>query len=89
MTGLAADFLELPNRGYIRAGMVADIAVFDREKIHDGATFEEPHHYSEGTIHVLVNGTFALKNGKHTGALAGVPILRGGKIYVQKTGVDP
>jgi N-acyl-D-amino-acid deacylase len=89
MTGLAADFLELPDRGYIRAGMVADIAVFDQKKIRDGATYEEPHHYSEGTIHVLVNGTFALKNGKHTGALAGVPILRGGKIFGHNTGVDP
>ncbi len=89
MSGLAADFLELPDRGYIRNGMVADIAVFDRTKIRDGATYQEPHHYSEGTRHVLVNGVFALKDGKHTGALAGVPILRGGKVFNQRTGMDP
>ncbi len=69
--------------------MVADIAVFDRANIRDGASYQEPHHYSEGTRHVLVNGVFALKDGKHTGALAGVPILRGGKVFDQKTGADP
>lgn len=90
MSGLAADFLEIPDRGYIRPGMVADIAVFDRTKIHDGATYEEPHHYSDGTRHVLVNGTFALKDGKHTGSLKGVPILRGSKVFENKnSGVDP
>ena len=90
MTGLAADFLEIPDRGYIRPGMVADISVFDRAKILDGATYEEPHHYSEGTIHVLVNGTFALRDGKHTGAFGGVPILRGGKVFeIKNSGVDP
>jgi N-acyl-D-amino-acid deacylase len=76
MTGLAADFLELPDRGYIRAGMAADIAVLDRDSIRDLATYESPHQYSQGTVHVLVNGTFAIKNGKHTGALAGRPIPR-------------
>ncbi len=81
MSGLAADFLKLPDRGYIRPGMFADISVFDRKNIRDLATYEDPHHYSEGTVHVLVNGTFALRDGKPTGALAGVPILRGGKVF--------
>jgi N-acyl-D-aspartate/D-glutamate deacylase len=81
MTGLAADFLKVPDRGYIRKNMYADIAVFDRDKIRDLATYEDPHHYSEGAVHVIVNGTFALKDSKHTGALAGVPILRGGKVF--------
>jgi N-acyl-D-amino-acid deacylase len=81
MSGLAADFLELSDRGYIREGMYADIAVFDRNEIKDLADYQDAHHYSEGTVHVLVNGTFALKDGRHTDALAGVPILRGGKIY--------
>lgn len=76
MTGLAADFLKLPDRGYIRAGMAADVAVFDQDSIRDVATYESPLHYSEGAVHVLVNGTFAVKNGKHTGALAGRPIPR-------------
>jgi N-acyl-D-amino-acid deacylase len=76
MTGLAADFLKLPDRGYVRAGMAADIVVLDRDSVRDLATYESPHRYSQGTVHVLVNGTFAVRDGKHTGALAGRPIPR-------------
>ncbi|MFN0178234.1 MAG: hypothetical protein ACKVZ0_05505 [Gemmatimonadales bacterium] len=35
--------------------------------------------YSEGTVHVLVNGRFALRDGAVTGLLAGQPIRRGGR----------
>jgi N-acyl-D-amino-acid deacylase len=44
----------------------------------DRATYADPHQYSEGTVHVLVNGTFALRDGVVTGELAGRPIPRGG-----------
>ena len=81
MTGLAADFLHLSDRGYIRPNMYADIAIFDRERIKDVARYDDPHHYSEGTVHVLVNGAFALRDGKHTENLAGVPLLRGGGVF--------
>ena len=74
MTGLAADFLRLTDRGYLREGAFADIAVFDRERILDRATYENPHQYAEGTVHVVVNGRFAVRDGEHTGALAGVPV---------------
>ena len=76
MTGLAADFLRLTDRGYIRAGARADLAVFDREAIQDRASYEAPHQYAEGTVHVLVNGVFALRDGETTGALAGRLLLR-------------
>ena len=76
MTGLAADFLRLDDRGYLRAGAVADIAVFDRERIRDRATYDEPRQVSEGTVHVLVNGRFAIRDGDASGALAGRPIRR-------------
>ena len=78
MTGLAADFLGIPDRGYVREGMYADLAVFDLERLRDMATFEEPKLYAEGTVHVLVNGEFALRDGEATGVLAGRPLLRGG-----------
>ncbi|NIP56906.1 MAG: amidohydrolase family protein, partial [Gemmatimonadetes bacterium] len=81
MTGLAADFLGLPDRGYVRAGMQADLAVLDRDRIRDHATYESPHQYSDGTVHVLVNGAFALRDGEHTGALAGAPLVRGGGVF--------
>lgn len=71
MSGLAADFLGLPDRGYLREGMKADLVVLDRDRLHDRATYEEPRRFSEGTVQVLVNGTFALRDGSPTGALAG------------------
>ena len=76
MTGLAADFLHLDDRGYLRAGAVADIAVFDRDRIRDRATYDQPQQQAEGTVHVLVNGRFAIRDGDATGMLAGRPIRR-------------
>lgn len=75
-TGLAADFLSLPDRGYLREGYLADIAVLDPDRYRDRATFEEPRLYAEGVAHVLVNGEFAVRDGGVTGALAGVPVAR-------------
>src|SRR5574341_877195 len=77
MTSLAWTFLGIPDRGLIKPGFYADIAVFDVAKIRDKATYQNPHQYSEGTVHVLVNGRFALRDGKPTTVLAGRPILRG------------
>ena len=76
MTGLAADFLGLPDRGYLRPGMKADIAVLDPARIRDMATYEQPQLPAQGTVHVLVNGVFELRDGALTGELAGVPIPR-------------
>ncbi len=71
MTGLAAEFLELADRGFLKEGMLADVAVLDLERVRDRATYDDPHQYSDGTVHVLVNGAFAIRDGAHTGALAG------------------
>ncbi|MDT8340644.1 MAG: amidohydrolase family protein [Longimicrobiales bacterium] len=70
-TGLAADFLRLPDRGYLRPGMRADVVVLDLARYRDRATYTEPHQYAEGAVHVLVNGTFAVRDEAFTGALAG------------------
>lgn len=70
-SGLAADFFGLSDRGYIEEGRVADIAVIDLESYRDVSTMEDPHHFSEGVTHVLVNGAFALRDGETTGVLAG------------------
>lgn len=86
MTGLAADFLGWTDRGYLREGYAADIAVFDLERVRDLATYEEPQQYSEGTVHVLLNGTFALRDGRVTGALAGRPLIRGGGVFREEDG---
>ena len=81
MTGLAADFLGWTDRGYVRERMVADITVLDIGAVQDRATYENPHQYSAGTVHVLVNGVFALRDGVATQALAGHPLVRGGGVF--------
>jgi len=46
--------------------------------VQDRATYEEPHTYSEGTVHVMVNGAFAIRDRTATRALAGLSLVRGG-----------
>jgi N-acyl-D-amino-acid deacylase len=77
MTSLPATFFDVSARGEIRQGWYADIAIFDEGAITDMATFEEPHQYSRGVVHLLVNGQFAIRDGEVTGVLAGRPIRRG------------
>ena len=81
MTGLAADFLEWPERGYLREGYLADITVLELDAVRDMATYENPHQYSLGTVHVLVNGAFAIRHGEATMALAGRALIRGGAAF--------
>ena len=71
MTSLPAQILGLRDRGLVREGMMADIAVLDLAELRDKATFFEPHQYPEGVHHVLVNGQFVVDEGKPTWALPG------------------
>jgi N-acyl-D-amino-acid deacylase len=68
---LPANNLKLQKRGELKVGNYADIVVFDPAKVKDNATFEKPHQYAEGMIHVFVNGGQVLKDGEHTGAKPG------------------
>jgi N-acyl-D-amino-acid deacylase len=70
-TGLPADILGLHDRGYLRVGMAADIAVWSEKELIDKATFDQPHRYCEGMQYLIVNGTPAIWNGAVTGTLAG------------------
>jgi N-acyl-D-amino-acid deacylase len=79
MTSLPAAFFGIPDRGLVKPGFYADLVVLDEKRLQDRATYENPRQYSEGTVHVLVNGKFAVRNGKPTGVLAGRPIRRGGR----------
>jgi len=76
LTSLPADNLKLDRRGKLKKGYYADIVVFDPETIIDHATFEKPHQYATGMLHVFVNGTQVLKDGEHTGAKPG-RVVRG------------
>jgi len=73
-SGLAADFFGLADRGYIEEGRIADLTIFDLERYRDVSTMNDPHHFSEGVVHVMVNGVFAIRDDESTGALAGRPI---------------
>ena len=79
MTGLPAEILGLTDRGVLRDGAVADVAVFDPKAIRDAATFEDPHQFSEGFRYVFVNGRPAVFRGKSTGALAGRAVVHSGE----------
>lgn len=76
LTSLPASNLKIQQRGLLSPGYYADVAIFDPEKIQDHATFEKPHQYSTGMVHVLVNGTLVLNEGEHTGARPG-RVVRG------------
>jgi N-acyl-D-amino-acid deacylase len=76
LTSLPAGNLKIRDRGLLKEGYFADIAVFDPAKIQDHATFDKPHQYATGVKHVFVNGVQVLKNGEPTGAKAG-RVVRG------------
>ena len=75
-SGLPADILGLNDRGYLQAGLVADITVFDPNAFIDTATFEEPFHAPAGLKYVLVAGVPAVYEGQATGALMGRAIRK-------------
>jgi N-acyl-D-amino-acid deacylase len=59
--------------------MFADVVAFDPLTVADRATFEEPHQYSVGMRHVLVNGVPVLVDGAHTGARPGRALFGPGR----------
>jgi N-acyl-D-amino-acid deacylase len=71
LTGYPAQNLSLPDRGLLKTGYYADIVVFDPDTIADRATYDKPHHLAVGVEDVLVNGGFAFRDGKATGASTG------------------
>ncbi len=75
-TALPAQREHLSDRGVIKAGMWADLVVFDPRTIHDVATYESPNRLSEGMTYVLVNGVPVIEEGRMTGKLPG-RVLRG------------
>ncbi len=76
MAALPAQKLRLADRGVIKAGLWADIVVFDPQTITDVATFADPNQLSKGMDYVLVNGVPVIAGGKATNALPG-KVLRG------------
>ena len=76
LSALPAKNLRIERRGMLKQGYLADVVVFDPAKIQDNATFDNPHQYATGMMHVFVNGVQVLRDGEHTGAKPG-RVVRG------------
>lgn len=77
MTSLPADHFGFTDRGRLAVGKAADVVIFDSVRVADRATYEQPHQYPTGILHVMVNGVPVVKDGDHTGARPGHIIRRG------------
>ncbi len=76
LTKLPASNLKLRHRGELIPGFFADVVIFDPARVRDHATYDDPHRYATGVVHVFVNGEQVLRDGEHTGALPG-QVVRG------------
>ncbi len=76
MTSLPASRAKIWDRGLVRPGFMADLVAFDAAKVRDRSTYADYRHYSDGMIHVMVNGELVVHEGKLTDARPGRP-LRG------------
>jgi N-acyl-D-aspartate/D-glutamate deacylase len=83
MTSLPALVYGLADRGVIRAGAWADLAIFDLDALGERATYDDPHQLSEGMAYVLVNGVVVIRDGQFTDALPG-KVLRREPVEVSK-----
>jgi dihydroorotase/N-acyl-D-amino-acid deacylase len=71
MALLPAQRLKLADRGLLKEGMKADLAVFNPARVRDAATYENPHQYAEGFSRVIVNGVVVFEDGRMTAARPG------------------
>ena len=76
MTSLPAQLLSLRDRGLVREGFKADIAIFDAATVQDHATYDDARRYATGVHYVIVNGQVAVDDGTFTGVKAGKVLLK-------------
>jgi dihydroorotase/N-acyl-D-amino-acid deacylase len=85
MSSYPAQRLGLVDRGVLRPGMKADIAVFDPARVRDAATFEQPHRYAEGFSLVVVNGDVVFEGDRMTAARPGRVLFGPGRTTPQSS----
>lgn len=76
ITTLPAAMLNLKDRGWLKEGYVADVAIFDPATVIDNATWGDPHRYPSGMPYVIVNGEIVIDQEKYSGKLPG-RLIRG------------
>jgi N-acyl-D-aspartate/D-glutamate deacylase len=76
MTSMPARVFRVADRGVLAPGAFADVVVFDLARVRELGTFEDPHHLSEGMVHVFVNGQAVVRESSATGALPGRVLRR-------------
>jgi N-acyl-D-amino-acid deacylase len=76
MTSFPAERVGLLDRGLLRPGFKADLAVWNPDTIADTATYQQPHQYAVGVHTVIVNGQVVFEGGAMTAARPG-RVLRG------------
>jgi N-acyl-D-aspartate/D-glutamate deacylase len=77
ITSLPASRIGLRDRGILQVGAWADIAVFDLARVAERGTVESPNELADGTLHVLVNGRLAVRDGKFEDSRSGTVLRRG------------
>lgn len=76
VTGLPASVLGIHDRGILREGLAADLTIFDPKNIASRSTYLDSKVRPEGIPHVIVNGQFAMRDGKLTEKREGTVLLR-------------
>jgi N-acyl-D-amino-acid deacylase len=77
MTSAPAERLGLGDRGRIADGLIADLVIFDADRVRSNATYEQPRRFPDGIEWVIVGGEVVVERGAHTGARPGRTLRRG------------
>lgn len=77
MTSKAANAFGIKDRGILKEGYFADVVIFNKDKVIDKGTFEDPIKYPEGIDYVIINGQLAIENGEYNKVKAGMVLRKG------------
>jgi dihydroorotase/N-acyl-D-amino-acid deacylase len=76
MTSFPAQRFGILNRGLLKAGMKADITIFDPKEVQDNSSYQSPHQFPTGIPYVVVNGKMVIDRGDYTGKKAGITLRK-------------